>query len=83
MLASSYVSHLVFKRLPHTLQQRHTRRRQCLCQYTEEFLTAYLPCIRQEADIRNLSYVMGRYMHCEIAPSRVLYEKLGIPVVSS
>ena len=60
MLSSAYAINFIFKRIPHSLEQRHTKRRQCLCQFAEEFLSAYLPCIRQEGDVNNLKHVFIR-----------------------
>ena len=83
MMSGSYAIQLVFKRIPHALEQRHSRRRQCLCQFVEEFLAAYLPCIRQEADVNNLRFIFLRYLNCQFKPDPIILHTLGIAVIEA
>ena len=78
MMSAAYAINLVFKRIPHSLEQRHTRRRQCLCQFVEEFLAAYMPCIRQETDVNNVRHVFYRYLNCQFKPDPIILHTLGI-----
>ena len=78
MISSSYAINLVFKRIPHALEHRHTRRRQCLCQFVEEFLAAYLPCLRQEVDPGNICHIFLKYLNCQLKPDAVILNALGI-----
>ncbi|XP_064626799.1 uncharacterized protein LOC135487228 isoform X2 [Lineus longissimus] len=80
MFSSPYAIQMVFKKLPHPLEQRHTRRRQCLCQFVEEFLTAYLPCLRHEGafDVRHLQILFLRYLNCQLKPDPIIMHTLGI-----
>ena len=81
MLSSAYAINCIFKRIPHSLEQRHTRRRQCLCQFVEEFLAAYLPCIRQEANLGNVKHVFFQYLNCQMKPDPVVLHTLGLTAV--
>ncbi|XP_074641279.1 uncharacterized protein LOC141899026 [Tubulanus polymorphus] len=82
MMSSPYAIQMVFKKLPHPLEQRHTRKRQCLCQFVEEFLTAYLPCLRHEGafDVGHLQILFLRYLNCHFKPDPVIMHTLGIGV---
>ena len=83
MVSSAYAINLIFKRIPHTLEQRHTKRRQCLCQFIEEFLAVYLPCIRQEVDTNNLCHVFFKYLNCQLKPDPIILHTLGITVIEA
>ena len=78
MMSAAYAINFIYKRIPHTLEQRHTRRRQCLCQFIQEFLAAYLPSLRQEADLNNLKTVFTRYLNCQLKTDPVVLHTLGI-----
>ena len=84
MLSSAYAVNLILRRIPLTLEQRHTKRRQCLCQFIEEFLTAYLSCVRQhETSTSNLQYIFRHYMNSQFRPDTTVLQALGISVIES
>lgn len=80
MLSSAYAAQFVMKNLPHPLDQRHTRRRQCLCQFAEDFLAAYLPMLRHDGafDEDHLKTLFLRYLNCDVKPDLVVMRTLGI-----
>ena len=83
MMSAAYGIQLVFKRIPHTLAQRHhpTRGRQCLCQFVEEFLSAFLSCIRRETDMSNMSYLLDKYLNIQFKSDKALLQALDINTV--
>ena len=50
-------------------------------QFVEEFLAAYLPCIRQETDIGNIKFVFFRYLNCQVRPDPIVLHTLGISLL--
>lgn len=83
MMSSSYSLSLVHCRVPHSLEQRHTRRCQCLCQFLEEFLAAYLSWTRRETNPVCLTYVFQKYLNRTIKPEPMLLQTLGITVIET
>ena len=83
MVSAAYGINLLYKRLTHCLDHRHTKHRQCLCRYVEDFVSAYLTSIRQEADLESLKLTFSRFLNCEFRPEPVVLQNLGINIVRS